>query len=994
MSDSLLPPVTIEIKAGAAGALRSISQVIDRLAKLGEAAKAADSAFSGSMTGIGASVTEMAAKVDASMSAAAESMTALDEKSKTIGASFAAGSDEATAALARLTEAARAAAASMEEVAVASKTSAEKSAASTDLLGSKWLGLGPIFDKVTKWGSIGLAGVGIASVDLAQKFQTQMTRLSTAAGAPIAQVNGMRDAVLKTATSVGVSGTQMAEALYHPVSAGLDLKTSLQDVKYAAMETQISGASLDDTTYALSSVMKAFNQSASDAGPTMAQLNAIVGQGDMHFQDFNTSIKNWAPTAAQLNIGVTSMGAALAYLTDRGNGAEEAATRVTMGLSMMTTPSKQAAALLEGLGVASSDVTASSDAMTTVLKKTGITQNELAADLQKPDGIYVALQHLKNSLVEAGVSGTEADSVLSKIFGGGRSDKAILSLMQNLDGLKSKFQDIQTAASPDKFANAWQQTQQTFAYQLKQVGAEVENLAIRFGNMLIPEIQAVVGWFSRNQWAAEALAGVIVTVLVASLVKFSITATTTVLEAIQKIITAFTGMDAAAKTTAAETEAAEAASVSWTTSLGRAIPVIGAVVAGAGMLGEKLGGSGMFGLSKVGDHTALSIDNMTQSLLDAANGSQTAQTQVTQLTDALSMMPFGKTLQGMKDIDTALTSLQTSGNADAAKKEFDLLTQSLEHSGLSAQDAAAKFPQYTQAVQDAATQQKLAAASASQAGTAVGGTTDPLNQAANAAQGTADAVNQVSDAFTNLSNQITASGALDSFKKDLLSVTDEIKKNGASLNDDTLEGLANREAFRNAADEILKYRDDQIKNGEATDQANQAAAQQAAQLIRVWEQLGANKQQVEAYAQQLGLVPKDLYTDVTVDTSAASNAVQNLREQLNELYAAAHPGGGSGGGHGALPGYDSGGWVTAPKGQAQLAIVHGGEFVLSNDMLAGRAGTPSLPSISASGGAPVILLQADIYVDGQKTRGSVQKQTLRYQLRNSRNGLTLTGIGG
>lgn len=838
-----------------------------------------------------------------------------------------------------------------------------------------------------------LAGVGIAaaSVKMASDFQTQMTRLYTAAGAPEAAVKGATDQVLALGNSVGYSGTQIAEALYHPVSAGLDLATSLQVVKYAAEEAQISGASLDDTTYGLSSVMKAFNIPATQAANTMAQLNAIVGQGDMHFQDFNASIKNWAPTAAQMGISIQSMGAALAYLTDRGNSAEEAGTRVTMGLTMMAYPTQKAASLLEGLGVASADVQASSDAMQQTLKKAGITQNQLAADLQKPDGINFALYHLKTALEQAGVSGTEADSVMSKIFGGGRSDKAILSLMQNLDGLKTKFGDIGTAT--DKYGQAWADTQATFAFQLKQTGAEVENLAIKFGTMLIPIVQDVAGWFSRNQWAVEALAGVIGTVLVASLVKFSITATTTVLEAIQKVIVGITGMGAAAKTTAAETEAAATASTAWTTSLGRAIPVFGLAIAGAAGLGEKLGGSGMFGLSKVGDHTALSIDQFTNSLLDAANGSQTAQDQVTKLADGMVLMSdmSGKTVQGLTQVDSSLAQLYSSGNAAAAKKEFDAITQSLSAQGLSAQDAASKFPQYAQAIQDAATQQKLMASSANNAGTAVAGTTDPLNQAATAAQGTADAVSNVTDAFTTLSAQLTRSGELDTFQKDLLSVTDEIKKNGTAFTDNTLTAIANRDAFRNAADEILKYRDDMIKNGQATDDANQVAAQQVQKLIDVWVQAGANKQQIQEYTKFLGLIPANLYTAVNVDTAPAVQQLNGLLQQINQstgtvqVYASSgNPAGGK-----ALA-YADGGYVPGPKGSPQWAVVHGGEFVLSNAMLAAA----SVPAMPLGGSASPTQITIEVYVDGSKTRGAVQRQTLRYQSRNSKNGLSLTGTGG
>ena len=173
---------------------------------------------------------------------------------------------------------------------------------------------GAMFDKIGKATVLGVAGIGVASIKMASDFETQMTRLYTAAGAPKAAVQAAYGEVLKMGDAVGFSGTQMAEALYHPVSAGLDLQTSLQAVKYSAEEAQISGASLDDTTYSLSSVMKAFNQNANEAHDTMALLNSIVGQGDMRFQDFNVSVKNWAPTAAQMGISIQSMGAGLAYL--------------------------------------------------------------------------------------------------------------------------------------------------------------------------------------------------------------------------------------------------------------------------------------------------------------------------------------------------------------------------------------------------------------------------------------------------------------------------------------------------------------------------------------------------------------------------------------------------------------------------------------------------------------------------------------------------------
>jgi TP901 family phage tail tape measure protein len=515
VSDSFLPPVVAELGGNADGFLKTLTKAVSSLDRFATAAKAAGTAaeaafakieagaaplaaiaesaaaakkemqgFSRANNAVARSSGKAAVAVDAgmnSMAASAERMaTAVGTSVTTTGTGIAGLGTEARATATGLRATSTQSAAAGAGMA--------RAGAQSESLGMKLLGLGPIFDKVKKWGTLGLAGVGIAAVVLSSTFQTQMTRLSTAAGAPIAQVQAMRGEVLKTATSVGESGTKMAEALYHPVSAGLSLKTSLAAVKYAAEEAQISGASLDDTTYSLSSVMKAFNLSAANAGPTMADLNAIVGQGDMRFQDFNASVKNWAPTAAQMGISINSMGAGLAYLTDRGNSAEVAATRMTMGISMMTTPSAKATKMLTAMGAASTDVSSSSAAMKKAMEDSGITQNRLAADLKKPDGLYVALNDLKGSLEKAGVSGTEADSVLSKIFGGGRSDKAIMSLMQNLDGLKGKFGDIQKASNMKNFDAAWEKTTKTLKYQFDQIKAGAENLGIRLGDVLVPQV--------------------------------------------------------------------------------------------------------------------------------------------------------------------------------------------------------------------------------------------------------------------------------------------------------------------------------------------------------------------------------------------------------------------------------------------------------------------------------------------------------------------------
>ena len=921
-----------------------------------------------------------------------------------------------------------------------------------DDAGKKIKGLGDSggasFTKLGKWATAAGIAVTAASVKMATDFETQMTRLYTAAGAPKQAVEAAKDEVLKMGDAVGETGTAMAEALYHPVSAGLDLATSLQAVKFSAQEAQISGASLDDTTYALSSVMKAFNQDATQAHDTMALLNSIVGQGDMRFQDFNVSVKNWAPTAASMGISIQSMGAALAYLTDRGNSAEEAATRVTMGLSMMTTPSKQAAELLEGMGVASSDVTASSKAMTDVLQKTGITQNQLAEDLKSPDGIYVALKHLQTALHDAGIEGSEADSVLAKVFGGGRSDKAIMSLLQNLDGLKTKFNDIGAGAS--KFDQAWADTQETFAFKLKQLGAEAENFGISLGSKLIPEIEGVVSWFGRNQAAVIALAAVIGGVLTVSIVRYAQTLTGTVITALAKTAISIKAMGDSSEEAAAKQAAAAASAETWGSKLGNAIPIIGGVVAGAVMLAEKLND-----LAGQGDKAGMSADQLATAMLDTSGASgqlnnmlqasgMSADTLGDKFHAPISTIAelgviTGKTAQLMGNAskvsgqyDAGLAQLVESGNAAQAKSIMEQISAAVDAQGKKIVNTAKDFPQYYAALAhlgatnaEVATSTDDATAAALANSTAVDENAKEIGQAVDAGNSLTDAINAVSDAYTALTSNLSSSGILLDFKKDLLDVTGEVNKNGKAFDDNSLKGIANMQAFQGAAQKILEYRDAQIKAAGGTNAsdaaiqaANKTAADQAQQLLAVWEQVTGNKKAVDAYATSIGLIPKDMST--TVSTPGLNDAIDKLRTYAQLANAPTGRGGSRVAEH-ATGGYISGpgtgtsdsilSWVSngeyvesaaavSRAGTAVMDALNSGNLAGAYALLGSRLGTAPAPAaagrISSGGyGAPPanVTPVIEIYLDGKRISGAFRAQVLQYDSRNSKNGLALAGTG-
>lgn len=324
------------------------------------------------------------------------------------------------------------------------------------------------------------------SANLAIKFQQSMEMLHTNAGVAKEDIAGLSQQILDMAGSVGQGPDQLAQAFYHIASAGTGLWTTAKEMdilKVAAEGAAIGQANLDDTTYALTSAMSSNIGGVKSAAEMMAVLNATVGAGDMKLQDLNGALSTGIlSTAATFGISIQSVGTALATLTDNGEHADEAATRLRMTFALMSSPSSMAAKQLEALGLTAEDAKNATSDMNAVFVKSGLTTTKLADDLRQPNGIATAIEDLKTHLHDAGLSASEADAMLSKAFGGGRTDAALLTLLQNTDRLDEKFKVINKNAG--EFGQNFADQQTTAAQKIKDVWAGIQAVFVRVGDWL------------------------------------------------------------------------------------------------------------------------------------------------------------------------------------------------------------------------------------------------------------------------------------------------------------------------------------------------------------------------------------------------------------------------------------------------------------------------------------------------------------------------------
>jgi TP901 family phage tail tape measure protein len=334
--------------------------------------------------------------------------------------------------------------------------------------------------------AIGLIAVAGESANLAIRFQQDMEILHTNAGVAKDSIAGLSDAFLNMASSVGQTPDELAKAFYHIASAGTGIWSTAQQLdilKYAAEGAAIGQANLGDTTYALTSAMASGVGGVKNAAEMMAVLNAVVGAGDMKLQDLNGALSTGIlSTASTFGISIQSLGTALATLTDNGEHADEAATRLRMSFALMASPSSMATKQLEALGLTAENAKVSTAGMNAVFAKSGLSTTKLADDLRQPNGITVAMKDLIDHLKSAGLSASEADAMLSKAFGGGRTDAALLTMLQNVDRMDAKFKVINQNAGD--FGKNYADQQTTVAQRMKDIWGGIQTVLIRVGDFL------------------------------------------------------------------------------------------------------------------------------------------------------------------------------------------------------------------------------------------------------------------------------------------------------------------------------------------------------------------------------------------------------------------------------------------------------------------------------------------------------------------------------
>ena len=288
--------------------------------------------------------------------------------------------------------------------------SADRTAASTAKADTALAGMGKTALKAL--GALATIDFAAHIVKDAAQFQKSMTLIQTQAGASAKQVKQFSGEILNLSGKVGQAPNELSTSLYHVYSAlnklGATGPQMLNTVKVAAQGAQVGMAPLEDTTNSLTATLASGIVRFNQAGKAMGALNAIVGAGDMHFQDLNDALgTGLLVTMKTFGVSLTDTGAALSIFGDNNIRGADAATKLRMAVQDLAKPGANADA---------------------VLSKVHLTTDQLRKSLEQ-GGLNGALHLLSQHMTEFGVTGSKVGAFLQDAFTkkagtGPRSDAA------------------------------------------------------------------------------------------------------------------------------------------------------------------------------------------------------------------------------------------------------------------------------------------------------------------------------------------------------------------------------------------------------------------------------------------------------------------------------------------------------------------------------------------------------------------------------------------
>lgn len=371
-------------------------------------------------------------------------------------------------------------------------TSTERSLKSFDRMGDRLKDIGIGLSAAI---TAPIAGVGLASLKMAEDFELSMRKVTSLLGTDAAAAfQPLSDGVLELSKRIGVDAVGATNALYEAISAGIPKDNALEFLEVASKAAIAGVTSTKVAVDGMTSAMNAFGLKSSEAQKLADAMFQAVNIGKFSFEQLSAAMGIASGTAAQLKVSYQEVLAAAATITKQGFSVSEAMTMIQSAMTALIKPTAQ---------------------MNELIKRTGAESGTALIGMKGLEGSLNALA-------------TAADgdlTTIAKAFGRLEGTKALLALTGK--NAQMAAEDLKGVTNSLGAAGlAFDEIDKSFSRQMDRFNTNLKDIGIQLGTALLPvgqqileamkpvvsAIGDVVQWFTKlpapAQEAGLAIAGV------------------------------------------------------------------------------------------------------------------------------------------------------------------------------------------------------------------------------------------------------------------------------------------------------------------------------------------------------------------------------------------------------------------------------------------------------------------------------------------------------
>lgn len=311
-----------------------------------------------------------------------------------------------------------------------------------------------------------VTALGTASVKTAADFEAAMSKVAAVSGATGSDLEALTKKAREMGSKTKFSASEAAEAMNYMAMAGWKTEDMLSGIEGVMNLAAASGEDLATTSDIVTDALTAFGLSAQDSGHFADVLAAASSNANTNVSMMGETFKYCAPIAGALGFSVEDTAEAIGLMANAGIKSTQAGTSLR---TIMTNLSGEVKICGENIGEVTVATTNADGSMRDL--------SDILADCR---AAFAGLSESEKAAAAESLVGKNAMSGFLALMNAGEGDIAKLSgAIDNCNGAAQSMADTMN---------------NNLEGQLTILKSQLQELAISFGEILLPAVKKIVGW--------------------------------------------------------------------------------------------------------------------------------------------------------------------------------------------------------------------------------------------------------------------------------------------------------------------------------------------------------------------------------------------------------------------------------------------------------------------------------------------------------------------